>query len=356
MKTGLTIDELAAEIMREKEAKKDYIVDSRKLRMESWNSTLMLRVLDDDQADRIEPLDISENAHRQIGSRLNIPAKYYTRMLSECPALLTQNVNHWFEHAPENRMLRVLDGKMRAFVSNRYLRIDHHEVACAVMPVIGEITDVQFVSCEITDNRMYIKVVNPNLQQELAPGDTVQAGLVVSNSENGLGSLMIQPMIYRSEHQTGIISKAINIRRVHSGPIYSPRHFFEIQPSSSLLAQDSDFLEQVRDTARAAVEEEVFSQAVEQMRTAMNARINTDNIPGVIQAAGREFKLNESEQTGVNLQLHSANDMSMYGLANAVTSHSATLDSYDRATVLEGIGYDILTMSNQQWNRINQAA
>lgn len=118
MKAGLTIEELAAEIMRQKEVKEDYVVNTGSLRMEPCGSSLVLRVLDENSADRIEPLDISEQAHRQIGTHLSIPVKYYNRMLNEYPELLTTNVNAWFERAAAPRMLRVLDGTMRAFVSN----------------------------------------------------------------------------------------------------------------------------------------------------------------------------------------------------------------------------------------------
>lgn len=48
-------------------------------------------------------------------------------------------------------------------------------------------------------------------------------------------------------------------------------------------------------------------------------------------------------------------DMSLYGLANAITRFSQDVSSYDRATELEGIGYNVLTMPNAAWNRINQS-
>lgn len=47
--------------------------------------------------------------------------------------------------------------------------------------------------------------------------------------------------------------------------------------------------------------------------------------------------------------------MSLYGLANAITRFSQDVSSYDRATELEGIGYNVLTMPNATWNRINQS-
>lgn len=62
MKTGLTINELAAEIMHQKDRKEDYIVSTPNLRMETCGSDMLLRILDEDGNDRIEPLDVGPNA------------------------------------------------------------------------------------------------------------------------------------------------------------------------------------------------------------------------------------------------------------------------------------------------------
>ena len=49
-------------------------------------------------------------------------------------------------------------------------------------------------------------------------------------------------------------------------------------------------------------------------------------------------------------------DLTLYGLSNAITRHSQDVESYDRATELESIGYNVLSMPLRQWNRINQMA
>ena len=250
----------------------------------------------------------------------------------------------------------MLDGSMRAFVSNRYLRIDHHEVSCAAMPVVGEMPDIHFVSCQITDSRMYIKLVNPHMQEEIAPGITVQSGLVISNSEVGLGSVSVQPLIYYPEFDAGMIVRTSSTKRVHSGPIYSVEENFDIPPEQSYLQDGSPFLEQIRNTVRSAVDEQMFEQTAARIREAREARFNADNVLGVVHATGHEFGVMENEQDGVLEQLAADNDLSLYGLANAVTRHSQSIESYDRATALEAIGYDILSMPSATWNRINQAA
>lgn len=356
MKAGLSIEELAAEIMRQNEIKEDYVVSSPYLQMEAWDSDLFLRVVNEHHEDRLEPLEISENAHRQISARLGIPIKYYNRMLAESPKLLTQNVNFWFCKNPEQRMLRIMEGKTRAFLSNRYLRLDNHEITCAVIPEIGTIPHVQFVSSQITEEHLYIKAVNPNLQRELSPGRTIQAGLVICNSEIGLGTFTVSPLIYCPELGYGMIANASAVKRTHSGPVYRAEENFLLRAEEFLTSADNAFLEKIRTAVRNTMDEAIFDEIVARMREAIDARITTADVPAVVNAASNEFGITESEQSGVLLHLLEQDDMSLYGLASAVTRQSHDSESYERATDLEGISYQMLTMPHRQWERINQTA
>ena len=73
MKQGRTIQEVAREILRQKDAKQDYSVRTTNMRMENSGGTPILRLLNNEGIDRVEPLDIQETAHRQLGAYLNIP-------------------------------------------------------------------------------------------------------------------------------------------------------------------------------------------------------------------------------------------------------------------------------------------
>ena len=84
--------------------------------------------------------------------------------------------------------------------------------------------------------------------------------------------------------------------------------------------------------------------------------MNTADIPGIVKVASREFRITDDESTGILQHLIEGNDLTLYGLSNAVTRHSQDVESYDRASELESIGYSILTMPAQQWSRINRAA
>lgn len=355
MKEGLSLQAMAAEIERQSKLKEDYLVDTQNLLLEPFGSQVFLH-MQDKGTDVVEPLEINQIAHRQIGTHLKIPAAYYDRMLESYPELLAQNVNAWLHREPTSRMIRTMSGTARAFLSNRYRRLDNLEVAQAVLPIIGEMQGVHFESCEVTESRMYLKVVNTRLQAEVTPGDIVQAGIIISNSEVGQGSVCVQPLVYRLVCSNGMVINDAQTRRNHVGRVNNSTENFLLYSDETLAADDKAFMLKLQDTVRAAVDEARFSQVIGMMQDAKQAVMETKDIPGVVRLASREFYITDEESTGVLQHLIEGKDLTLYGLTNAITRHSQDVESYDRATELEGIGYNVLAMPARQWNRINQMA
>ena len=355
MKTGLTLDQFADTILTQSQQKADYLVDTRNLQLETYGSDIYLHMYDN-HSEVLEPLQINQTAHRQFGTHLKIPASYYDRMLTTHPELLAHNVNSWFQREPSKRMLRTMGGTARAFLSNRYRRIDNLEIAQVVLPIIGEMEGAHVESCQITESRMYLKVVNTRLEAEVVPGDIVQAGVIISNSEVGLGSVCIQPLVYRLVCSNGMIINDAQTRRNHVGRTNETDESFQLYSEETLMAEDKAFVLKIQDTVRAAVDEARFSQVISMMKTAKQVAMNTQDVPGIVRLASREFHITDDESTGVLQHLIEGNDLTLYGLSNAITRHSQDIENYDRATELESIGYNILSMPQRQWNRINQIA
>ncbi len=356
MKSGISLVEMAQEIQRQNDLKADYMLDTRSLRLEPFGGGLYLNAYDQSGDYAVEPLEVNAIAHRQIGTHLKIPAAYYDKMLEEYPELLAQNVNAWFQREPAVRMVRTIDGTARAFLSNRYRRIDNLDIAGIVLPVLQEMEGMHFESCQLTDSRMYIKVVNKRLEAEVVPGDIVQSGVIISNSEVGLGSVNIQPLVYRLVCSNGMVVNDAQTRRTHIGRVNEADENFQLFSQETLAADDHAFAMKIKDTVMAAVDETRFTRVVGMMREATTVQMNTTDIPGVVRLASKDFNITEEESTGVLQRLIEGKDLTLYGLSNAVTRFSQDVDSYDRATALEGIGYNILSMPRQQWNRINQMA
>ena len=358
MKTGKTLTELAQELDRQQKVKKDYLVDTRSLQMGWDNDNFMLGMYDGDYSSEtpLAEFSINDTAHGQIASRLSIPVKYYDRMRGNYPELLQENVNGWFRKNPERRMVRVLDGTARAFLSDSYRRIDNYEIAEAVLPILGEMPDMRVESCEITETRMYIKVVNPRLQGEVSKGDIVQSGLVISNSEVGLGSVKVQPLIYRLVCLNGMIINDAGVRKYHIGRVNEAGENFELFSSETLKADDTAFLMKIRDVTRAAIDEVQFQRVIALMKEASGAAITTDDIPKMVELATSDYGVSKGESKGILDYLIKDGNLSLYGLSCAVTRFSQDVQGYDRATELESIGYDILTMSGNEWVKLNRAA
>lgn len=214
MKTGLTIQQMAQELLRQSKAKQDYLVNTGSLSLSVTSDAPQLRVTENG-LDKIAPLDIRQTAHRQLGTYLGIPQKYYELMRTDAPELLAYNANYWFSQKNELRTLRTMDGCARAFLSNRYRRIDNLDIASVTLPVIGELPEARFVSTQITDDFMYIKVVNPRLQADVVPGDVVQAGVIISNSETGLGS--VTEIVYSHLLDSGRVKIYVEKSDEHDG-------------------------------------------------------------------------------------------------------------------------------------------
>lgn len=355
MKTGRTLTELAMELDRQRNAKRDFLLDTRNITMDFTGDKHMMTLHNDAQhLDTL--LDLNGVAHRQIGSTLGIPARYYDRMRSENPDLLTANVNGWFQQTPSTRMVRTLDGVTRAFLSDRYRRIDNYEIAEAVLPIIGEIQDARVESCEVTDERMYIKVVNPRLTTEVSKGDIVQSGILITNSEVGMGSMAIQPLVYRLVCTNGMVVNDAATRKYHIGRGNEAAEDYSLYSDETLAADDRALMLKVKDTVKSAVDQTRFEKVVAMMRQAKEAKIVTTDIPQMIELASSDYGFSKKEGSGILDHLIRDGELSLYGLANAVTRAAQDVPSYDRSTDMESIGYTILGMSRERWNRLNAVA
>lgn len=340
MKQGIkTIQNLYGELERQREARKDLIADTRSINVSSTNGTSMISV---STGDDILSYRITDIAHRQIADRLSIPYKYYERMRTDYPALLDKNINGWLMKNPERRMLRTLDGKLRAFLSDRYRRLDNLELVDHVLPVIAEMKGCEIISCDITETHLYLKVINKTMKAEIVPGDVVQAGFVISNSEIGLGALKVEPLVYRLVCKNGMISKDLAHKKYHTGKqVEDTDNAYELYSDATLAADDKAYFMKVQDIVSAAVDEAKFALTVDKMRTAMNIKTG-DNPVQTVEVLGDRYVLNKLERASILRHFIMGNDYSHFGLVNAVTRSSQDAQDYNRATELERIGGTLL--------------
>lgn len=359
MKQGKSIVELAEELQRRANAKVDFVAPTKKVHMvptaDSAGHVAQQLVIDSDDS---HVYDITDHTHRQIGTWAGVPAKYYDRMKVEAPDLLAGNINHWLMNSNKNRMVRTLDGDARAFLSDRYRRIDNEDVAEQVLPVLLDSGNFsQIISTEVTQSRLYIKALFPRVEGEVTVGDQVQAGVIISNSEIGLGSLSIQPMIFRLVCSNGMISQDHGLSRYHVGRQVAGDgdNAFELFRQETLAADDQALMMKIHDIVKAASQRDVFDAIVAKMREA-TAGPKVEKPVEAVEVLAKAYTLNENEKSSVLEELIRGRDYSRYGMLNAVTATANGHESYDRATELEAMGGKVLDLPATDWQRIAEAA
>lgn len=342
MKQGKTLEALGRELQRQREARQDFIADTRSLEMTTKEGGSRVRLY---LGDNPQDFAVGEVAHQQISARLGIPYRYYQKMQTEQPALLDENVNTWLHETPERRMVRTLDGRVRAFLSDRYRRLDNLELCAAVLPVIREMKGANIESCAVTETHLYLKVINRRMKAEVAVGDVVQAGFVISNSEVGLGSLKVEPLVFRLICKNGLICKDFTQKKYHVGRQAGGRdeEAYELYSDETIAQDDKAFFMKVKDTVRCAADEAKFQLTVDRMREAMHVPLEHEPVKEVELLADK-FQLTQAERGDVLRQLFMSGDSTRYGLLNAVTAASKICDDYERATELERIGGEILAL------------
>lgn len=358
MKTGKSIVELATEIERQSKAKVDYIADTRKLEMVTTPGTAASHALVLANGER-KVIPVGPLAHDQIAGRVGIPAKYYDRMRTEAPELLARNVNHWLTENPETRLVRTLDGSARAFLSNRYQRIDNNHVAETVLPILLQTAGIEIVSAEVTERRLYIKAVTHSVRAEIKSkrvGDFVEAGVMIANSEVGLGAVQVTPFFHFLVCTNGMVRNKEGLRAAHVGTrLESDEHIAGVLADDTRATMDRAVLLKVRDVVAAAMDSARFMEAIGRMQQQTGEMMRGDPAKA-IEILADDFALNNTERASVLRHLIEGGDLSRYGLMNAVTRTAEDAEGYDRATELETMGGRIVDLSAGNWARLAEAA
>lgn len=381
MKAGMDLNALAAEITRQAEASRDFKSPTTEL-------TVSVLAHEENPTPKLQinghgKFDMTPLMHDQIGSYTGIPAKYYDRMLAEKPELLADNVNSWLHDKKETRLVRTLDGNARAFLSNRYRTIDNVQVAEAVLPIFAEIgpkLGLRVESSMVTDTRLYIKAVTPKLEAVITreraaaiarTGSThgdrpsqiageeivVQSGIVISNSEVGLHSFKIEPLLFILACYNGAIIPGAGMKRYHIGRhTEEQEQAIEVFADDTRQADDRALLLKMRDVVRASFDEVQFRQLAEHLTITTANKIEGD-LTKVVEKTVEVYSLPEVASGSILKHLAGGADLTQWGLSNAITAYAQDDKlNYEQATELERVGGDVLMLEPQKWEALAQAA
>lgn len=344
-----SINEIALAVQLQADLKRDYIVDTRRMSCKTDDDGTSILTWDGDGVFGTDSGLVKDHAHGQIAARLNIPSAYYKRMQMENPWLLDANVNSWFYAKPERRMLRTIDGKVRAFLSDRYRRMDNIDLmAQAIIPALtGGIDGLHFQVASLTDERLHVNALLRGLAREIKVGDIVQAGIQIKNSEVGSGALSVTPRVWRLSCLNGLLVNVGQLSRNHVGR-KADDEAYEIYRDDTLAADDAAFFLKVRDAITAALTEASFETIVAQLRETVTGERIQDPVK-ITELLTQRFSMNETEGARLLRYLASGGDMSRWGAVNAITAAAKDADTFDRQAEIETAGGQLVSLPERDW-------
>ncbi len=368
MKTGKSLVELAQALTHTKEHAKDYIVPTEKLSAEvveeqSNEGVRKVVTLGFTNGEK-QNLRLNNWTRGQLATYTDIPKAYFDRITEENPDLAAKNINHGLRKAAstprrdgraDSRMVRTLDGNLRGLLSSSYRILDSYDMLETVLPVAQEHA-MQVVSSEITDRRLFIKMLSPKVQAEIKKGDVVQHGLVISTSDVGAGSVRVEPLVYRLVCANGMISDTA-MRKYHVGRNQGEDDVRELLSDRTKEVSDAAFWLQVRDLVLASLKPENFERQVNRLRQAAEMPIKNFDLPEVVELTMKATGISgEAKAKSILHALASGNEgagMTQWGLVNSFT-RAAQADhvSYEDSIEMERAAGKILELSPRDWKRI----
>ena len=377
---NLSIQEIVNALQTQNLQKYDFVIPSRFIEMFNGD----LKVVNKDDLDSLTQLlidtgiavndDIVEKQvinlksldtlHSQLSSRLDIPKRYYDKMLSseENIHLLDDNVNHWLSQANKNYLLRTFvdseknEGIARAILSDRYNVIDNYDVMLATLDAIRDSgLNVQIESGDITDRKFFMRFTLPDIEVQ-APeilknyrvpkggnqNNGIITGFVISNSETGYGKFSISPRAVVLACRNGMIFRNDAFEKTHLG--VKMDEFSTIDWSEDTRQKNYELvIAQVKDAIKTYASKDYLGAKIHELIEKGNQEL--ENPLDCVKNVTKSLNIPEEKEKNILNYFIQGGDTNAFGVSQALTyyaQHDATPEErYDiehqSVTILDDI-------------------
>ena len=170
-----------------------------------------------------------------------------------------------------------------------------------------------------------------------------------------MGALAIQPAVHFLSCTNMAVWAQHALRKYHVGRVLSEGSggsddVWQFLSSRTRELSDAALWSSVRDLAWGALQGNVFNTIVQDLRAARSEQVV--NVNGTVEKLGERKGLVEHERAGVLHYLIEGGELSKFGLSNAVTRYSQDVEGYDRASQLEQLGGEVITLPRTEWEVI----
>jgi hypothetical protein len=326
--------ELIQTINQQERQKRDHLIESNQLSVNTRDNTTYLNV-----PGKIgESYVLNDTARAQLATRLEIPYRYAEKLRMEEPRLLDQNLNTLFRRSNEKRLIRTLGPQCRAVLSPNYRILDNYAFLGTVLPMLAQMPDAKLNEAYLTETHLHISLVFQSAQGYVKPGDPVRYGIMLANSEVGMGSLSVWSFIHRLVCSNGLVvteADGPSVRRVHIG---------KRMEDLTKLPSDREVWLEYGDVVRATADNKRLPQILHRLQLAAQSPV-MGAPEDAVEKLAKKFQLTKDEGERVLSRYIAGNDLSTWGLVNAITEAAKDAESVQRRVEMQTIGGRLLPES-----------
>lgn len=366
------LDQLVAELERQKDARIDFVADTRSLAVAARDGELSLVPTEPHAMEWLpqQGLPIQDLALEQMGSKVvpPVPGRFMKELAHERPVRAAELLNGLMQDAPGRRFIRCLDGRVRAVLSDRYRVLDHYDIAFAALDAVraagGEVIEaslsdtrmkLKFTTRSIWDaiderrtgdpgswysgglgNQEHLRRVSAQVGGDLPGGPgTVHPLVTVSNSETGHGGFGVRIGLLRAICFNLATVEDV-VAKVHLGDRLAVGIFTE-----ETVSQESKLIYlKARDAIRSAFHPEPFARMVAIARQAQDDAVTSPH--SAVQNVAKAVGLCEDERNALLEYFLREYDATRYGMAQAIARLAQDESDPDQAGALEDLAGTIL--------------
>ena len=331
---NLSLPDLIQTVNEAERQKKDHLIESNTLSVTTRDNTSYLNV----PGKFSESYVLNDTARAQLATRLEIPYRYAEKLRMEEPRLLDQNLNALLRRSNEKRLIRTLGLQCRAVLSPSYRILDNYSFLGTVLPMLAQMPDAKLNEAYLTETHLHISLVFQSAQGYVKPGDPVRYGIMLANSEVGMGSLSVWSFIHRLVCSNGLVvteADGPSIRRVHIG---------KRMEDLTKLPSDREVWLEYGDVVRTTADSRRLPQILHRLQIAAQTPV-MDAPEDAVEKMAKKFQLTKDEGERVLSRYIAGNDLSTWGLVNAITEAAKDAESVQRRVEMQTIGGRLLPES-----------
>lgn len=378
-----TLQNLVTELKRQKESCHDFVADVRHFNIETEKGKIFLAPKNVQAGEWLPDgrIQFNPKALAQLGEKCNpsIPKKFFDALVEARGPRLVELINGLHQDDPSKRLIRCLDGNVRAWLSNTYRILGNHDIAFECMAEAHK-AQAQVLEASLSDTNMRIKfttqqvwdsvdvvqrsgpqggwfagalgnkelqgqtILGATIRNELPGGPgTVHPIVTVSNSETGHGGFHVRIGILM-----GICFNVATLEDVVSQIHLGERMEEGVFTAETIAADSKVIMLKARDAVRAAFDTDKFKAMVAK---AKNAQVDKIEKPiSAVENIMEVGSINEEHKDALLSYFMQDYTPTRFGLAQAVSRLAQDLADGDEAYEMERLAGKII--NNKQLTEV----